>query len=119
MKERSTTHLKSIIFVFALIGVIPVYSNCYGQEKREYNNYYELENELRGAYQIQMLGVRTKPSISNDLLEQVKLHQQQSSRTFLNYREHIRVEIISKDEMNNGIVFTPEELIIYLNEGEY
>jgi hypothetical protein len=119
MKMKTQRFFKFLALTLCFVAASPFFSTCYAQEKREYNNYAELENELKGAYQIQMLGVRTKPIISNDLLEQVKLQQQQTSRVFVYHREHIRIEVLSKDEMANGTLFSQEEMIIYLNEGEY
>jgi hypothetical protein len=91
-------------------------NNCYAQETVATNNYYQLEEETMGIYQIQMIGVRTKPSISNDLLELVLSNQQQSVRSTFLYRDHIRIEVLSKDEVASGIKFSAEELITYVNE---
>jgi hypothetical protein len=90
--------------------------NCFGQVADTTNNYFQLEQETMGIYQIQMIGVRTKPSISNDLLELVLTNQLQSSRSIFLYRDHIRIEILSKDEFANGVKFSAEELIRYVNE---
>lgn len=69
-----------------------------------------------GMYQIQMIGTRAKPMISNDLLELVKANQLQSTKAYLLYRENIKIMILSKDEMETGVFVNKEEHIIYINE---
>lgn len=109
--------LKRGIAILFLVFFFGFNSNkCFAQEVETTNKYYQLEEETKGIYQIQMIGVRTKPSISNDLLEMVLTNQQQSSRSTFLYREHIRIEILSKDEVANGSKFSSDELITYVNE---
>lgn len=78
-------------------------------------SFSQLESELQGKYQIQLIGVRTKPEIPQDLLLEIKNRQQQSERVYYDYRPHYRVLILSKDEVMNGTLIPQEEKIAYFN----
>lgn len=83
-----------------------------------YNNtdsFVELVNSLQGNYQIQMLGIRTKPAIEQSLLMEIKEKQLASERVYFQYKENIRIMILSKEEILNGTIISDEEFIIYLN----
>lgn len=83
-----------------------------------YNNtdsIVELVNSLQGNYQIQMLGIRSNPAIEQSLLMEIKNKQKTSERVYFQYKENIRIMILSKEEILNGTIISDEEFIIYLN----
>lgn len=75
----------------------------------------ELVENSHGKYQIQMLGIRTKPAIEQELLIEILDKQLDSERVYFQYKENIRIMILSKDEILNGQIISDEEFIVYLN----
>lgn len=106
---------KSMIVALLFICFFFNVDKINAQENTTTNNFIELQQTTAGLFQIQMIGIRTQPSISNDLLELVLSNQQQSTRAHFQYKENIRLEILSKDEVLNGTKFSEEEKIIYIN----
>lgn len=113
MKQKINSVFKTLL----LIVVFFISSQkVFSQESPEKNAYYQLEQEVMGMYQIQMISTRSKPMISTDLLELVKTNQLQSSKAYFLYRENIKIMILSKDEMATGVFVNNDEHIIYINE---
>lgn len=76
----------------------------------------ELNNALDGVFQFQMIGIRSQPAYDTDLLIEISNEQKQSQRVTFYYKNNIRVEILSKDEVQNGLVFSQDEKVIYVNQ---
>lgn len=112
MNSLNKTLRVGILFSALLISCASFSQNV---ENPPSQSFYVLAEELHGKYQIQMLGVRTKPMIPQELLIEIKERQQQSERVFFQYKETIRIMILSKDEILNGQVISDDDHIIYFN----
>jgi hypothetical protein len=110
--HQSIALLKRFILFAFLFFTLPVYAQTEsvkdGQEK-----HLSLQRELKGVFQIQMVGVRTKPAISTDLFERVRAEQLQSSQVIFMYGDNMRIVVLSKDEVTSGNLFSDDDLILY------
>lgn len=107
--------MKLLILTISVIGFMSLTNFVFTQESPEKIAFYNLEQELRGIYQFQMIGVRTKPYITNEILTEIKARQEQSSNVYYTINPTIRVLILSKDNVSQGTVIPDDELITYLN----
>jgi len=106
---------KSIILFFMILGLNSI---GYSQEPvvNSQQHHFDLMAELNGVYQIQMVNSRMKPMITTELLEQIKLMQSETEEVSFFYKDTIRIVIRSKQDVQNGLVYTDDEQIIYTNE---
>lgn len=77
--------------------------------------FYQLQEEFQGKFQIQMVGTRAKPAIPQNLLQEIRDRQKQSERVYFDFTSKVRIMILSKDEVGNGFLIPEEESIIYIN----
>lgn len=93
--------------------------NSFSQNVNSNNNnqigFIQLQTELQGKFQIQMIGTRAQPAISQELLLEIKNRQNQTETVYFDYKPTIRIMILSKNEVTNGLIISPEEEIIYIN----
>jgi hypothetical protein len=106
--------LKLFLTVLLLATVTPSFSQTDGAREAQ-EKHFALQRELKGVFQIQMVGVRTKPAISTDLYEMVMNKQQQSTQSVFMYNDIIRIVVLSKDAVLNGELFGDEDIIVYTN----
>ena len=103
-----------------LLGILLLLfsSNSYSQANLNEDDKIEFEqllNDFDGAYQIQMINNRYKPTISLELLKTIKENQLESSDVEFFYRANIRIRVLSKNSYDLGNRIEDEEQIIYLN----
>jgi preprotein translocase subunit SecG len=109
--SRSSFRLKGVFFV--LVIFLSITSFAQTSEKQQHQ---ELNTALDGVFQFQMIGIRSNPAYDTSLLVQISNEQKQSERVTFYYKNNIRVEILSKDEVQNGVVFSPNDRVIYVNQ---
>lgn len=104
-------------FFFILILVCPGSSALSQTETTDPKQHFlNLEQELDGVYQIQMVNSRMKPMITTEMLETIKEQQSETGEVVFFYKETIRIVIKSKQDINAGLTFAENEHIIYINE---
>jgi hypothetical protein len=106
--------LKLFLTVLLLATVTPSFSQTDGAREAQ-EKHFALQRELKGVFQIQMVGVRTKPAISTDLYERVVKEQLQSATAVFMYNENMRIVVLSRDAVSKGELFSDEEIIFYTN----
>lgn len=106
---------KLLILVCILLNGFVSFSQSDASFASSQTEFYQLQSELNGKFQTQMIGTRAKPVIPQDLLVEIKNRQKQSERVYFDYKPNIRIMILSKDEVSNGISISEEESIIYIN----
>ena len=112
MNKLSLKPLLSCIVVSTIFTV-----SGYSQENysEQHQIHYQLESELEGSYQIEMIGIRSKPIIDTDLLKRIKAEQKKSESASFYFKDNIRIVIKSKDEVASGSLFTQEEKVKYIS----
>jgi len=112
LSKHKCLSLKKGLF---LIGVMLFSLNSIAQTS-DTQQYNELSSALDGVFQIQMVGIRNKPSYDTSLLVEINSKQKQSQRVVFFYKNNIRIEVLSKDEVQNGLIFSQDEKVIYVNQ---
>jgi hypothetical protein len=114
MITNKTATLKFIFFfVFCLFLFDTNAQSVNGSETIK--EHLSLQDQVKGIFQIQMVGVRTKPALTNELYERVLKEQKQSEQVSFMYTDSIRIVILSKDDINSVGRFSDDDLIIYTN----
>lgn len=114
--------LKLLPLTLTIIGLF-ILNSVFSQEntyeitnnKNSQNEIQLLTKELKGIYQIQMIGIRSKPTIPQDLLIEIKQKQKKSERVYFDYKKNIKIMILSKDEIMKGEMISDDNYIIYKN----
>lgn len=112
---KKPNYLRLVILLVISIISVNVYSQNTNSNNQANTDFIQLQEDLHGKFQIQMIGTRAQPAISQELLVEIKNRQSQSEKVFFDYKPNIRIMILSKEEVSNGNVISIEESIIYVN----
>lgn len=102
------------ILLFSLFFSVSAYSQ--EDYTTQHQLHEQLSYELDGVYQIQMIGIRTKPMVDTDLLKKIKAEQKENELSSFYHTSNIKIVIKSKNDVAEGRLFTSEEIISYINE---
>lgn len=112
---KNLNRVRLVILLIMSISCLNSFSQNVISTSNDQTDFVQLQAELQGKFQIQMIGTRAQPAISEELLEEIKSRQSQSEKVFFDYKANIRIMILSKEEVSNGIIISTEESILYLN----
>ena len=115
---------KTIMFFIISICLLTYSESSFSQEVNpssqevisSKNAHYQLMEELVGIYQIQMINIRLTPTIDTDLLNRIKGEQKEDEQVTFVHKENIRINILSKSQVMNGVKFPENQIIIYIND---
>lgn len=112
---KNLNSMRLIILLIMSVNSMNSFSQNVNSNGNDPTGFVQLQTELQGKFQIQMIGTRAQPAISQELLNEIKNLQHQTEKVFFDYKPAIRIMILSKDEVSNGIIIPQEEAIIYIN----
>ena len=112
-KSKDHPFLGFLLFIISLILTIEEANSQVSSDKQQH---IELSDALEGSFQFQMINHRSQPAYNTDLLEKISNKQKQNERVSFFYKGNIRILILSKNEIQNGITFSQDEKVIYVNQ---
>ena len=77
----------------------------------------KLQKEIRGTYQIQMLGTRKQPVIPLELIQQIENNRKENEVSYINYCSDYRIMVLPRNIISSES-FIPVKPITFISLDE-
>ena len=109
-----TKTLKLFCFTLVLFLSSALYSQTNSANETNIAEYKQLQSSLDGYYQIQIVNSRAKPTVSFDLLKEIKAKREETQDSFIQVRPDIKVLVLGKNEPAQFA--DPKDRIVYIRD---
>lgn len=97
-----------------------VYTYAFAQEglrPEEVMRLSKLQKEIRGTYQIQMLGTRKQPAVPLELIQQIENNRKENEVSYINYCSDYRIMVLPRNRISSDS-FIPIQPITFISLNE-